>query len=142
MAKFPSVEEVIAHLALEPHPEGGWFRETFRDEPGPHGRAHSTAILFLLPEGEVSHWHRVDAVETWHWYGGAPLLLRIAAEGGGVEDVTLGPDLFGGHLPQAIVPAHAWQSAKSLGAWTLTGCTVAPGFEFDKFELAPQGWEP
>lgn len=147
MARPPTVEtrsaeEVIAHLALEPHPEGGWFRETFRDETGPHGRAYSTAILFLLADGEVSHWHRVDAVEAWHWYGGSPLALNVADENGAVQEFTLGPDLFGGEHPQAIVPAHAWQSAKSLGAWTLVGCTVAPGFHFDAFELAPEGWAP
>lgn len=137
-----TAEAVIAHLALERHPEGGWYKETFRDETGPHGRAHSTAILFLLPADEVSHWHRVDAVEMWHWYAGAPLSLRIATENRTVQDVTLGPDLFAGEQPQAVVPAHAWQSAKSLGEWTLVGCTVAPGFHFDHFELAPEGWEP
>jgi len=137
----PSAEEIIAHLALEPHPEGGWYRETFRDEPGNQGRPHSTAILFLLAQGEVSHWHRIDAVETWHWYGGAPLVLKVADDAG-VQEFRLGPDLFAGEHPQAIVPAHAWQSARSLGGWSLTGCTVAPGFHFDGFELAPEGWEP
>lgn len=141
-AEIRSAVEVIAHLALEPHPEGGWFRETFRDETGPQGRAHSTVILFLLADGEVSHWHRVDSVEVWHWYGGAPLALKVADENGAVQEFTLGSDLYGGEHPQAIVPAHAWQSAKSLGAWTLTGCTVAPGFHFDGFELAPEGWVP
>ena len=141
MEPSPSAEEVIAHLALEPHPEGGWYRETFRDEPGNQGRPHSTAILFLLAQGEVSHWHRIDAVETWHWYGGAPLVLKVADDAG-VREFRLGPDLFAGEHPQAIVPAHAWQSARSLGVWSLTGCTVAPGFHFDGFELAPQGWEP
>ncbi|HML93125.1 cupin domain-containing protein [Methyloceanibacter sp.] len=137
-----SAEEIIAHLALEQHPEGGWYRETFRDTEGHAGRPHSTAILFLLAEGDVSHWHRVDAVETWHWYGGAPLLLTIAVGGGATGDFKLGPDLFAGEHPQAVVPAHAWQSARSLGAWTLTGCTVAPGFRFEGFELAPPGWTP
>ncbi len=141
MEPSPSAEEIIAHLALEPHPEGGWYRETFRDEPGHQGRPHSTAILFLLAQGEVSHWHRIDAVETWHWYGGAPLVLKVADDAG-VQEFRLGPDLFAGEHPQAIVPAHAWQSARSLGGWSLTGCTVAPGFHFDGFELAPEGWEP
>ena len=141
MEPSPSAEEIIAHLALEPHPEGGWYRETFRDEPGNQGRPHSTAILFLLAQGEVSHWHRIDAVETWHWYGGAPLVLKVADDAG-VQEFRLGPDLFAGEHPQAIVPAHAWQSARSLGGWSLTGCTVAPGFHFDGFELAPEGWEP
>lgn len=137
-----TADEVIAQLKLEPHPEGGWFRETFRDEPGHQGRAHSTAILFLLKAGEVSHWHRVDAVEMWHWYAGAPLLLEVADSAGVRREQTLGPDILGGQHPQGLVPAGAWQSARSLGAWTLLGCTVAPGFDFAGFELAPQGWEP
>lgn len=139
---MPSAEEVITHLGLERHPEGGWYRETFRDEGGVDGRSHSTAILFLLTEGEVSHWHRVDAAETWHWYRGAPLLLKVADENSSIKTFTLGADLFSGEHPQAFVPANAWQSAQTLGAWTLVGCTVAPGFLFDRFELAPQGWEP
>lgn len=137
-----TAEEIIAHLALERHPEGGWYRETFRDAAGADGRAYSTAILFLLKEGEVSHWHRVDAVEAWHWHAGAPLLLKVAEENGPAREFTLGADLFSGEHPQAFVPANAWQSAQSLGAWTLVGCTVAPGFVFEHFELAPQGWEP
>lgn len=142
----PSAEELIAHLSLEAHPEGGFYRETFRDAASHEGRPHSTAILFLLRAGEISHWHRIDAVETWHFYGGAPLLLKIASEDAGIQEVRLGPDLLGGEHPNAIVPAYAWQSARSLGTgaddWTLTGCTVAPGFHFDHFELAPEGWEP
>ena len=142
VSRVPSAEEIIAHLALEPHPEGGWYKETFRDEVGTNGRAHSTAILFLLAAGDVSHWHRVDAVETWHWYAGAPLTLKVADENGAVRELILGSDLFAGEHPQGIVPAHAWQSARSLGPWTLVGCTVAPGFQFEGFELAPEGWEP
>jgi len=137
----PTPEELIAALKLAPHPEGGWFRETFRDEPGHQGRPHSTAILFLLKSGEVSHWHRVDVVEVWHWYSGAPLLLKIADDAGRRE-LTLGPDVLAGQHPQAMVPAGTWQSAQSLGDWTLVGCTVAPGFDFAGFELAPRGWEP
>jgi predicted cupin superfamily sugar epimerase len=136
-----SPKELIAALKLAPHPEGGWFRETFRDEPGHQGRPHSTAILFLLQAGEVSHWHRVDVVEVWHWYSGAPLLLKIADDAGRRE-LTLGPDVLAGQHPQAMVPAGIWQSAQSLGDWTLMGCTVAPGFDFAGFELAPRGWEP
>ena len=139
--KTPTADEVIAHLKLQPHPEGGWFRETFRDETGPENRGHSTAILFLLKAGEVSHWHRIDAVEMWHWHAGAPLLLDVADKAGRHE-LRLGPDIFGGEHPQGRVPAGAWQAARSLGDWTLVGCTVAPGFHFDKFELAPQGWKP
>jgi predicted cupin superfamily sugar epimerase len=136
--------EVIRLLDLKPHPEGGHFRETFRDASVPHapenGRAASTAIYFLLARGERSHWHRVDAVEVWHWYAGAPLALEVSHSTASIERVTLGSDLSTGERPQAIVPARAWQAAQSLGAWTLCGCTVAPGFEFSGFELAAQDW--
>ncbi|VIO70218.1 cupin domain-containing protein [Bradyrhizobium ivorense] len=138
-----SAAEIIARLDLQPHPEGGHFRETFRDAScDASGRSRSTAIYFLLARGERSHWHRIDAVEMWHYYAGAPLRLQIAQEGGSRQTVTLGPDVAGGEQPQAIVPAHAWQAAESAGEWTLVGCTVAPAFEFAKFELAPKGWEP
>jgi predicted cupin superfamily sugar epimerase len=138
-----SAAEVISLLGLAPHPEGGHYRQTFRDTRTIDGRAASTAIYFLLGRGERSHWHKVDAVETWHYYAGAPLALQIAADAKGpIERVTLGPDLAAGERPQAIVPAHAWQAARSLGDWTLVGCTVAPGFEFAGFELAPVGWAP
>ena len=135
--------EIVRLLELAPHPEGGHFRETFRDPRLEGVRAASTAIYFLLAHGERSHWHRIDAAEAWHFYAGAPLLLEIAASGSGaVTRMTLGPDLAAGERPQAIVPAGAWQAAESLGAWTLAGCTVAPGFVFDRFELAPAGWRP
>ncbi|MHC2254695.1 putative cupin superfamily sugar epimerase [Bradyrhizobium embrapense] len=138
-----SAADVIARLELKPHPEGGHYRETFRDERGDAGgRAHSTAIYFLLARGERSHWHRIDAVEMWHYYAGAPLTLKIAQDGAPPHAITLGPDVAHGEQPQAIVPAGAWQAAESRGDWTLVGCTVAPGFEFAKFELAPSGWEP
>jgi predicted cupin superfamily sugar epimerase len=134
--------DIIRLLELQPHPEGGHYRETFRDTRTIDGkRAASTAIYFLLARGERSHWHRVDVVETWHWHHGAPLLLEIAQDARR-SSVTLGPDLAKGERPQAIVPAGAWQAAQSQGAWTLVGCTVAPGFEFSGFELAPKGWEP
>ena len=134
-------DDIIALFKLAPHPEGGWYRQTFRDEHEHEGRAHSTAILFLLKEGEVSRWHNVDAAELWHWHGGAPLLLQVK-DGDTRNDYRLGPDWLNGEVPHVAVPAHAWQSAKSLGAWTLVGCTVAPGFHFAGFELAPEGWEP
>ncbi len=134
--------DVIRLLELKPHPEGGHFRETFRDaRTVEDGRAASTAIYFLLARRERSHWHRVDAAEVWHFYAGAALELEIA-EQGRRERVALGCDLAAGERPQAIVPAHAWQAAQSRGDWTLCGCTVAPGFEFVQFELAPKGWEP
>jgi uncharacterized protein len=132
---------VIRLLALEPHPEGGHYRETFRDPRTVDGRALSTAIYFLLARGQRSHWHCIDAVEVWHHYAGAPLALSIfGADGTSV--VRLGSDVAAGDRPQAIVPAGAWQAAESLGAWTLVGCTVAPGFEFMGFELAPRDWSP
>jgi predicted cupin superfamily sugar epimerase len=135
--------DIVRLLDLVAHPEGGHFRETFRDHRTESGRTASTAIYFLLARGERSHWHRIDAVEVWHFYAGAPLLLETAAhEGPAVTRVTLGPDLAAGDQAQAIVPAGAWQAAESLGEWTLVGCTVAPGFEFERFELAPKGWRP
>jgi len=138
-----TAERLIALLGLEPHPEGGFFRETFRDPlTDADGRALSTLIYFLLPKGVISAWHRVDAVETWHYYAGAPLTLRLWANEGAVETQTLGPDLFSGERPQGIVPKHCWQSAQSQGDWTLVGCTVAPGFLFSGFEIAPKDWEP
>jgi predicted cupin superfamily sugar epimerase len=125
---------LIALLDLKPHPEGGHYREMFRDSGV---RAHSTAIYFLLCEGEVSRWHRVDAAEVWHFYRGAPLELGI-----GRERFVLGNAIEKAERPQIVVPPHEWQSARSLGAYTLVGCTVAPGFEFSKFEMAPEGWAP
>ena len=127
-----SAADVIRLLDLKPHPEGGHYRQTFRDGRLVHGeRAASTAIYFLLARGERSHWHKVDAVEVWHYHAGAPLMLEIAAhDRGPIERLTLGPDLAAGERPQAVVPAYQWQAAQSLGDWTLVGCTVAPGFEF------------
>ncbi len=137
-----TADDIIRLLELEPHPEGGHYRETFRDTTATgSGRAASTAVYFLLRSGEVSRWHRVDAAEVWHWYAGAPLLLGIV-ENGQRREVQLGCDFAAGERPQAVVPPQAWQQAQSLGAWTLVGCTVAPGFEFAGFELAPPGWEP
>jgi predicted cupin superfamily sugar epimerase len=138
-----TVDEIIAALGLQPHPEGGHYVETFRDAPGPDGRSRSTAIYFLLRAGERSHWHRVDAVEIWHFHAGAPLLLSIS-EGAGrpIRRITLGHGVIAGQMPQGIVPPHHWQAAESLGEWTLVGCTVAPGFDFAGFELAPPGWTP
>jgi predicted cupin superfamily sugar epimerase len=134
--------EIIQLLGLEPHPEGGHYRQTFRDSVTTDGtRAASTAIYFLLARGERSHWHRVDATEIWHWHAGAPLALEIVSDSRR-ERITLGSDLAAGERPQGIVPVYAWQAAQSLGDWTLVGATVAPGFEFAKFELAPPGFEP
>jgi predicted cupin superfamily sugar epimerase len=135
-------QDVIRLLDLKPHPEGGHYRETFRDAADAGtARGVSTAIYFLLCAGERSRWHRVDAAEVWHFYAGAPLALSIGREGR-TSTVRLGIDLAAGERPQAVVPANAWQEAESLGAWTLVGCTVAPAFEFAGFELAPEGFDP
>jgi uncharacterized protein len=142
IASTLSAADVIRLLGLVPHPEGGHYRETFRDAAADGaGRAASTAIYFLLAAGEVSRWHRIDAAEAWHWYAGAALALTIADDRGR-RDTRLGADLAAGERPQAVVPAGAWQQAASLGAWTLVGCTVAPGFQFAGFELAPPGFDP
>ena len=134
--------EVIAALGMTPHPEGGWYVETFRDAPQ-GGRGQSTAIYYLLEQGQRSHWHRViDAAEVWHFHNGAPLELGLSADGRVAKLEILGLDLAQGQRPQIIVPANHWQSARSLGDWTLVGCTVAPGFEFSAFEMAPLGWTP
>ncbi len=136
-----TAREIIDHLDLQPHPEGGWFRQTFEDTVE-GTRSRSTAIFYLLEEGDRSHWHRVDAVEVWHYYAGAPLTLSLSADGSTAEQFTLGPDLAAGQLPQLVVPTGHWQSAESMGAYTLVGCTVAPGFRFEGFEMAPEGWQP
>ena len=136
-----SATDVIRLLDLAPHPEGGHFRETFRDSRTVDRRAASTAIYFLLARGERSHWHRVDAVEVWHYYSGAPLVLKMA-DAHGILRMKLGPDIAMGERPQGVVPASTWQAAETLGDWTLVGCTVAPGFDFGGFELAPKSWAP
>jgi predicted cupin superfamily sugar epimerase len=137
-----SAADVIRLLELGPHPEGGHYRQTFRDTRTVEGgRAASTAIYFLLARGQRAHWHRVDVIEGWHWYAGAALILQVV-DGIRRTSVRLGPDLAAGERPQAIVPAGAWQAAESQGDWTLCGCTVAPGFEFSRFELAPPDWAP
>jgi len=130
-------EQIIRTLRLEPHPEGGHYRETFRDRSGADGRAHSTAIYFLLKGGETSRWHRIDAAEIWHFHAGAALELRLRADDGDTVSHVLGNTLAKQQRPQIIVPAGVWQTARSLGAYTLVGCTVAPGFLFERFEMMP-----
>lgn len=137
-----TAEQVIALLDLAPHPEGGCFRETWRAAAAEGERAAGTAIYYMLRTGEVSAWHRVDAAEVWHHYAGAPLELSISEDGNDTDVRRLGPDLAAGERPQLVVPAHAWQSARTLGDWTLVGCTVSPAFEFSGFELAPDGFAP
>ena len=135
-------DEIIRRLKLKPHPEGGWFAETFRDPAKIKGRAHSTAIYFLLKKGEASAWHRIDAAEVWHFYAGAPLELKIAKTIARPKTRILGNNLKKGERPQIVVPAHRWQCARTLGDFTLVGCTVAPGFLFETFELATSSAEP
>ncbi|MGE0626363.1 MAG: cupin domain-containing protein [Hyphomicrobiaceae bacterium] len=138
---MPDVPEVIRLLDLVPHPEGGHYRETFRDPRSTSdGRSLSTAIYYLLAAGEVSRWHRVDAAEIWHWHAGAALRLSTTLDGKTVEHRRLGQDLVAGERPQLVVPTGVWQSATSCGAWTLVGCTVAPGFQLEGFELAEAGF--
>ncbi|AZU02923.1 hypothetical protein X907_0375 [Glycocaulis alkaliphilus] len=134
--------EIIRMLSMQKHPEGGWYAETFRDKDSSGGRAHSTAIYFLLAADEVSAWHCVDASEVWLWHAGAPLVMTLSADGVEARSLRLGADLRSGERPQAVVPAGHWQTAESLGAWTLVSCVVAPGFEFSGFELAPAHWRP
>ena len=137
-----SASEIIALLDMKPHPEGGHYVETYRDPTGPAGRGNSTAIYFLLQVGEVSAWHRVDAAEHWFWHAGGPLALSISDDGDLARAIRLGPDLRSGQRPQAVVPPNAWQAAESLGAWTLVSCVVAPGFLFERFEVADEDWFP
>jgi hypothetical protein len=138
-----TADAVIAALDLAPHPEGGHFREVYRHEPADGGRGDCTSIYYLLRAGERSAWHRVtDAVEIWQFHAGDPLALSVSADGKCVEIHLLGAEIASGERPQAVVPAGAWQSAESRGEWTLVGCTVAPAFVFEAFEMAPEGWEP
>jgi predicted cupin superfamily sugar epimerase len=137
-----SAAAIISKLGMQPHPEGGWYVETFRDSAtDARGRSVGSAIYFLLEAGQSSWWHSVDATEIWHWHAGSPLQLKIATAGNETT-FQLGPNVLEGQTPQAIVPAHAWQAARSLGDWTLVGCTVSPGFLFDTFVLAPPDWTP
>ena len=135
-----TADEIIRLLALSPHPEGGWYRQSWvhSGEDRPAG----TCIYFLLRRGERSHWHRVDATEIWHYYSGAPILLHLSAsDNGPATTLTLGPDLASGARPQGIVPAGHWQAAETTADWTFVGCTVSPGFQFEGFELAAPGFD-
>ncbi|KPU84608.1 cupin [Marinosulfonomonas sp. PRT-SC04] len=137
-----TADAMIKQLDLTPHPEGGWYRQTWIADAEDGNRPAGTCIYFLLKAGESSRWHRVDAVEIWHYYAGAPLILSMAeTEAGPARDLRLGPDLTAGEAPQLIVPPHHWQAARSTGDYTLVGCTVSPAFQFDGFEMMPQGVE-
>ncbi|MDR7035446.1 putative cupin superfamily sugar epimerase [Methylobacterium sp. BE186] len=142
MSGSMTAAQMIAALSLQPHPEGGHYRETFRDPRTIEGRSAGSAIYYLLDVGETSAWHRVDAAEIWHWYAGAPLVLTVSPNGHDATARHLGPDIARGQQPQIVVPAGHWQTATSLGAWTLVGCTVSPAFRFEGFEMAPPDWRP
>lgn len=137
-----TADEVIRRLDLQPHPEGGYFRETFRHRPPAGERGALTQIYYLLRAGAGSAWHRIDAIEVWHYYAGAPLRLRVVQADGGTIAPCLGGDLATDTHLHYVIAAGCWQSAETLGAWSLVGCTVAPAFEFAGFELAPRGWAP
>ena len=134
--------QIVAALELTPHPEGGHFREVWRDVAPDGSRGAGSSIYFLLVAGEVSAWHRVDGTEIWLFHAGAAIELSISTDGDAVATHRLGPDLAAGERPQVVVPPGAWQSARSLGEWTLVGCTVLPAFTFDRFVMAPPGWQP
>lgn len=143
-ASTSGARAIVRALKLLPHPEGGHYRETWRDKPGrdkKKPRGSGTAIYYLLRRGEESRWHRIDAVEIWHHYAGAPLALKISIKGK-TQTIRLGPNIVRDEQPQAIVPKGAWQSARSTGAWSLVGCTVSPAFDFAGFEMAPDGFSP
>jgi len=133
---------IIARLNLSPHPEGGWYRETWRAEAAEGVRAGGTAIHFLLEDGQRSHWHRVDADELWLWHAGAPLEVRVEQADGAIATIALGGDVTRGYAPQCLVPANRWQSTAARSGWALVSCVVVPGFEFAGFELAAPGWKP
>jgi len=134
---------IIERLKLEPHPEGGWYRETWRADAPPGTRAGATAIHFLLEAGQRSHWHRVDAAELWLWHAGAPLhVLTAPGDAGPVTGHMLGGDVLAGQRPQILVPPQHWQATETIAGWALVSCIVSPGFDFAGFTLAPAGWSP
>lgn len=134
--------QIIKALGLFPHPEGGWYRQTWMSSQG-SPRPSGSAIYYLLEAGQRSHWHRIDSTEIWHFHAGAPLVLSTAAtDQGPVQETTLGPNILAGHHAQIIVPVQHWQAARSTGDWTLVGCTVSPAFSFDGFHMAAEGWKP
>lgn len=133
-------DRIIAALDLAPHPEGGWYRQTWMADN--EGRPYGTAIYFLLKAGAASHWHRVDAVEIWHFHAGSPLVLSVSeTDHGPARDIMLGPDVLADQSPQGIVPKDWWQAARTTGDYSLVGCTVSPGFDFAGFTLAPPGFD-
>ena len=143
MAEAADPQALIARLGLAPHPEGGWYRETWRAGAPDGGRASGTAIHFLLEAGQRSHWHKVDATEIWLWHAGSPLrLLTAPGDAGPVTTIRIGPDVLAGEVPQGLVPTDHWQAAQADAGWALVSCVVSPGFDFAGFTLAPPGWAP
>ncbi|HEX6141512.1 MAG TPA: cupin domain-containing protein [Geminicoccaceae bacterium] len=140
--RTPTPGDLIERLGLRPHPEGGHYAETFRDVRPDGRRGAVTCIHFLLQAGEVSAWHRIDATEIWHFASGEPLALTLSPDGHDTRAHRLGPDPLRAEHPHVVVPPGCWQTALSLGAWTLVSCIVAPAFTFDGFEMAPPGWRP
>ena len=136
-----SPSQVIERLQLQPHPEGGWYRETWRAASETGARSAGSSIYYLLERHQRSHWHRIDASELWLYQAGGALRLRTAHDGQTIER-RLGPDLLDGDLLQAVVRPGEWQSADTEADWTMVCCVVAPAFEFTGFELAPEGWMP
>jgi len=135
-------QALIDRLGMAPHPEGGWYAETYRAPSEPESRSAVTAIYFLLKAGERSHWHTVDATEIWLWHAGSPVRLHISEDGRQTGTILLGADMAAGERPQAVVPVGCWQAAESGEGWGLVSCIVAPGFEFRGFTMAPPGWSP
>jgi len=135
-------DDVIRILGLEPHPEGGHYRQVYEHVPTDGGRGFMNSIYFLLRAGDRSHWHRLDAPEIWSYHAGSPVTVSVWTEGRPVETYRLGNNLAAGERPQVMVPAGAWQAGESLGDWSLIGCVVAPAFQFSGFELAPRDWSP
>ncbi len=133
---------LIDHLGMQAHPEGGHYVETYRDVPASGGRGAVTCIHFLLQAGEVSAWHRIDATEIWHFAAGDPLILTLSRNGHDCEAHRLGADLEAGQHPHIVLPPHCWQTAETLGRWTLVSCIVAPAFAFEGFDMAPPDWRP
>jgi predicted cupin superfamily sugar epimerase len=143
MSSSSSAAQLIRQLGLQPHPEGGWYRETWRAPAPGNARASATSIYFLLEQGQRSHWHKVDAAEIWLWHAGSPAVISTSpTDTGPIVDISLGGDVLAGETPQLRIEPGHWQSAHAIEGWTLVSCIVSPGFEFDGFELAPAGWEP
>lgn len=143
MIPSSSVTELIRQLELQPHPEGGWYRETWRAPAPGAARASATSIYFLLEEGQRSHWHKVDASEIWLWHAGSPVVISTSpTDTGPVMDILLGGNILVGETPQHLIEPDHWQSAYASTGWTLVSCIVSPGFEFEGFELAPAEWSP